>query len=89
MLRRPPTIISLTNDDVVAFNQARAQKLWQLEQAKAAQSSGISAENRNGKQPAHASDEQRPLPSQNSKPRTRDERIMGAGASASGSGSRA
>lgn len=74
MLRRPPTAITLTSDDVAAYEQARQRRIWETNNS---QLSATSSDNSKGK--PDPNDELRPLPTEKARiVRTREERIMGS-----------
>lgn len=76
MLRRPPTVITLTADDIAAYEQARQQRLWAAQNN--SQMSDMSHENvREGKNRADPNDELQPLARDKARVRTKEERIMG------------
>jgi hypothetical protein len=91
MLRRPPTAITLTTEDIAIYEDARAREELQQEQAAAleaqAQAQQLSTPQKNQNQhPRDPSDELRPLPGDRAKPqvRTREERLGLVGGSSRG-----
>jgi hypothetical protein len=88
MLRRAPTAISLTSEDLAAYEDARAARLSRLARAAANDSQSTQPntprqEEKRG--PVDPSDELKPLPGDQSRMmrigegRGREERIMGMG----------
>lgn len=76
MLRRKPTAITLTTDDIAAYEANRQRRQW--EQSQNSQLSSMSSENVGGGKEKNPNDELRPLPQEKSRAvRTREERIMG------------
>lgn len=72
MLRRPPTAITLTAEDIAAYEASRQRRQWE----QSSQLSAASGENSN--QRLDPNDELRPLPGEKARiVRTREERIMG------------
>jgi len=77
MLRRPPTLITLTADDITAYEANRQRRQWEQNQT---QNSQISFTSGNGKE-KDPNDELKPLPQEKARSaiaRTREERIMGS-----------
>jgi Anaphase-promoting complex APC subunit CDC26 len=77
MLRRPPTLITLTSDDIAAYEANRQRRQW--EQSQNSQLSSISSKNASSGKDKDPNDELRPLPQEKARiARTREERIMGS-----------
>ncbi len=75
MLRRPPTAITLTAEDISAWEHARMQRLLVQQNAS---SPATQAKQKNATTKVDPNDELRPLPTEKARiVRTRDERIMG------------
>ena len=74
MLRRPPTNITLTQEDIAAYEDARAREAAEAARARGEEPVKTSATARNG--PVDPNDELRPLPGEKARiVRTREERI--------------
>jgi hypothetical protein len=75
MLRRPPTLITLTAEDIAAYEANRQRRQWEQTQAQNSQASFTSG---NGKE-KDPNDELKPLPQEKARiARSREERILGS-----------
>ena len=83
MLRRKPTAITLTTEDVAMYEDARAREALQLEQAELQAQTNVTPQQKN--QNRDPNDELRPLPGDRARAtqvKTREERLgLGGGGS--------
>jgi len=82
MLRRPATVITLTADDIAAYEANRQRRMQSQQNRQGSELSSFDG-SRDGKSRADPSDELKPMPQEKTRnARTREERIMGGGSRA-------
>lgn len=82
MLRRPATVITLTADDIAAYEANRQRRMYSQQNQLGSELSSFE-NSKDGKSRADPSDELKPLPQEKARVvRTREERIMGGGSRA-------
>ncbi|KAJ9648401.1 hypothetical protein H2201_000738 [Coniosporium apollinis] len=82
MLRRPATVITLTADDIAAYEANRQRRIQSQQNRQGSELSSFDG-SRDGKSRADPNDELKPTPQEKARSaRTREERIMGGGSRA-------